>query len=245
MSPFEMVYGRTPPVVIPYELGSSMVQEVDVALRTRDEILQELEVNLELARQQQKSQGKHRRDEEFKEGDMVYLRLRPYRQQSVYHRVYQKLASRYFRPYKVLRRIGKVAYELQLPENCRVHPIFHVSLLRRRVGSAEVVPMSLPPLTEQEESNVEPKWAQRAILIRGVPQREVLIKRKYLLEDDSTWEIADEIKKRFPDFKLEDKLSLLEGENDEPDLLGLTEPPVVRRRSCTTKPNWKLQQQRG
>ena len=74
ISPFEAVYGRSPPVVVPYELGSSMVQEVDVALRARDEILRELKVNLELARRQQKSQAdKHRRDEEYEEGDMVHL----------------------------------------------------------------------------------------------------------------------------------------------------------------------------
>ncbi|WMV14059.1 hypothetical protein MTR67_007444 [Solanum verrucosum] len=48
-------------------------------------------------------------------------------------------------PYHILRRIGKVAYELELPnELASVHPVFHVSMLKKCVG----YPISIVPLED-------------------------------------------------------------------------------------------------
>lgn len=52
---------------------------------------------------------RHRTDKIFSPGDWVFLKLRPYRQFSVQKGQYQKLAKRYYGPFKVLRRIGPVA----------------------------------------------------------------------------------------------------------------------------------------
>ncbi|XP_015170387.1 uncharacterized protein [Solanum tuberosum] len=46
-----------------------------------------------------------------------------------------KLSPRYVGPYKIIRKIGIVAYEFDLPSELEaVHPIFHVSLLRKCIG---------------------------------------------------------------------------------------------------------------
>ena len=51
-----------------------------------------------------------RRDLSFNVGDVVFLRLRPYRQKSLAKHLNEKLSPRYFGPYKIVRRVGPVSY---------------------------------------------------------------------------------------------------------------------------------------
>ncbi|WMV18636.1 hypothetical protein MTR67_012021, partial [Solanum verrucosum] len=54
-----------------------------------------------------------------------------------------KLSSLHVGPYLILRRLGKVAYAFELPnELASVHPCFHVSMLKKCVGD----PTSIVPL---------------------------------------------------------------------------------------------------
>lgn len=52
-----------------------------------------------------------RKEQEFEEGDWVYLGLQPYQQNSVTHRRNLKLAPRFFGPFRVTQRVGSVAYK--------------------------------------------------------------------------------------------------------------------------------------
>ena len=54
-------------------------------------------------------------ERQFEVGDLVYLRLHPYRQSSLKQKGAKKLKPRFYGPYRVIRRIGQVAYELELP----------------------------------------------------------------------------------------------------------------------------------
>ncbi|WMV30054.1 hypothetical protein MTR67_023439 [Solanum verrucosum] len=55
----------------------------------------------------------------------------------------RKLSPKNVGPYKILKRVGNVAYELELPVDLTtVHPVFHISLLKKCVGDAtSIVPL--------------------------------------------------------------------------------------------------------
>lgn len=83
---------------------------------------------------------------------MVYVKLKPYMQPTLHLQRDQKLGRRYFGPYKVLRRIRAIAYRLELPEAAKKHPVFHVSMLKRCVGTPEkqVTPLQLSDVASSD-----------------------------------------------------------------------------------------------
>ncbi|KAL0430576.1 UNVERIFIED_CONTAM: Retrovirus-related Pol polyprotein from transposon [Sesamum radiatum] len=87
---------------------------------------------------------RHRQDRVFNIGDWVLLRLHAYHQHSVHRRSSHKLAKHFFGLFQIRSRIGEVAYELDLPNSSRVHPVFHVSLLKPFHGENTHVGGSLP-----------------------------------------------------------------------------------------------------
>ncbi|XP_071923203.1 uncharacterized protein [Coffea arabica] len=108
-----------------------------------------------------------RSDKEFTVGDMVYVKLHPYKQHSLKSSSCQKLAPRYFGPFPVIERVGKVAYKLQLPGHARIHPTFHVSLLKKKIGSQTVTPHLLAAINNQGQLLIEPV----ALLDRRIAKR--------------------------------------------------------------------------
>ncbi|XP_059075298.1 uncharacterized protein LOC131875243 [Cryptomeria japonica] len=80
---------------------------------------------------------------------MVYLRLQPYRQSSLKKSGAKKLRPQFYGPYRVIRRVGEVAYEIELPEGSRVHIVFHVSRLKKAIGQGVVPSADLPLLDEE------------------------------------------------------------------------------------------------
>ena len=70
----------------------------------------------------------------FEVGDLVYLRLQPYRQSMLKQKGAEKLKPHFYGPYRVIRRVGQVAYELELPQGSKIHNIFHVSCLKKALG---------------------------------------------------------------------------------------------------------------
>lgn len=87
-TPFRVVYGRDPPALLRFEPGSTHNADLEKFLLERDALLVDIKKHLVHAQQLMKNNvDKHRRDVEFQVGDLVYLKLRPYRQQSVARRV--------------------------------------------------------------------------------------------------------------------------------------------------------------
>ncbi|KAL0400343.1 UNVERIFIED_CONTAM: hypothetical protein Sradi_2377600 [Sesamum radiatum] len=131
MSPFRARCGRQPPSLIQYLSDGTDVAAVDDLVSSHHRrILFVVKFHLGRARQRMNSLADaHRQERTFATVDWVHLRLQPYRQQSVQRRSSHKLAKWYFGPFRVLRRIGAVAYELGLPCT-RIHTVIHVLLLK-------------------------------------------------------------------------------------------------------------------
>ena len=116
-TPYEVVYGQPPPVHLPYLPGDSKVDTVDRSLQAREATIKLLKFHLNRARNRMKQQAdKRRSDRQFQIGDLVYVKLQPYRQHSVARRSCEKLSARFYGPYQVLEKISNVAYRITLPE---------------------------------------------------------------------------------------------------------------------------------
>ena len=87
-------------------------------------------------------------EREFIIGDWVYLQLQPYQQTSLALRWSHKLSPRFYRPYRVLEQIGSVAYRLDLPPGSKNHLVFHVSILKKQLGTTDKIDYPLPLVPE-------------------------------------------------------------------------------------------------
>ncbi|KAH6799229.1 hypothetical protein C2S51_035713 [Perilla frutescens var. frutescens] len=117
----------------------------------------ELKENLRVAQERMRvNANKSREEKQYQVGDQVYLKLQPYRQSSVQLRKNLKLSSKFFGPYTILERIDPVVYKLELPEGSRVHVVFHVFLLKKKLGENTVTLPTLPEATEDELFHLYP-----------------------------------------------------------------------------------------
>lgn len=141
----------------------------------------------------------------FQVGDWVFLRLQPYRQISVVVRRYLKLAHKYFGPYKVIEKIGQVAYKLQLPTTSQVHPVFHISLLKKKLGPNSVATTTLPRLGQDSQFVVYPARVlqRRTVKRNNAAVVQWLIQWTHSIPEDATWEDSAHIRNQYPDFNFD------------------------------------------
>ncbi|XP_057432432.1 uncharacterized protein LOC130725200 [Lotus japonicus] len=197
----EAVYGRKPPVLTRWAIGETRVEAVQRELQDRDEALRQLKLHLARAQERMRSYANvKRRDLSFEVGEWVFVKLRAHRQQSVVSRVHAKLAAPYFGPYLILARVGAVAYRLQLSDGSRVHPVFHVSVLKRAIGSYSVDSELPDNLDGEEQPTGQPRSivAHRDISRQGIQVPQVLVHWDCTTVDEATWEDLVTIQSQFP-----------------------------------------------
>ena len=96
-----------------------------------------------------------------------------------------------------------MACKLALPATSGIHPVFHVSLLKKKLGMGTVVQTNLPLTAEDGHVQLEPI----AILDRKIvkkhnkPHSLVLIQWSNSVPEDATWESWYDIHQRFPQFQ--------------------------------------------
>lgn len=89
-----------------------------------------------------------------------------------------------------------MAYKLQLPSYLKVHPVFHVSQLKKALGDGMVVSPSLP--TDKYMLSVPETILQRHTVLRGTKSCEqVLVRWSFMPDVLATWEDAIDLKQQF------------------------------------------------
>ncbi|KAM1006685.1 hypothetical protein FF1_003351 [Malus domestica] len=142
--------------------------------------------------------NKHRTEIEFVVGDLVYLKLIPYQLQSLSSHSHHKLQPRFYGLYVVEARVGKVAYKLQLPADCKLHPVFHVSCLKKHLGDKVLTTTTLPLVTNDGLSQpILVAVLQRRMYKKGNGAGVQLLKCR----EDFTWEDFEDFTAKFPTFQ--------------------------------------------
>lgn len=218
-TPFEALYGREPPMLVKGDVSLSAVEEVNKLTAERNAMLKEMQEQLLRAQDVMRTQAnKHRREVVYQIGDMVYLKIQPYKLKKLANRFNQKLSPRYYGPYEVEQKIGEVAYKLKLPADSRVHPVFHASLLKKALAP-NVEPQPLPACMN-ENWQLEPE-PEEALDTRKNEQGvvEVLVKWKDLPDFENSWEPVEKLRSEFPGFLLEGKKSFEGGGIDKQQIV--------------------------
>lgn len=189
MTPFEAIFGRPPPLLLDYTVGSSPVASVEDTLIDRTTVLRRLKTNIARAqnRMRQKANA-NRTDVSFNVGDWVFLKLQPYRQVSLLHKQTHKLSKRFFGPFQILERIGTVAYRLSLPDSVQIHDVFHVSKLKRCFGNPEHQHLPFPSTFQDTNPVFTPVAVlrSRTITYHGQTVRQFLIQWEHQSAADAT-----------------------------------------------------------
>jgi len=202
-TPFQALYGFPAPLISEISIPGPSNGDASEFLQQKELMLQQLKANLLHAQLRMKKYADTKRTErQFVVGDMVYLKLQPYRMAAFDVRHGLKLATKCYGPFRVLQRIGPVAYQILLPPGTQIHNVFHVSQLKKHLGAKAIPEANLPLIDAQGNIKTEP------ILVldtRSIPRHPVLV-TQWLVQwlnmspEDATWEDTGFIKSTFPDF---------------------------------------------
>ena len=135
MAPFEGLYGRKCRSLICWDdVGEKKLLRLELVQLTVENVALIKEI-LKATQSRQKSYADNRkRDLEFEVGDHVFLKVSPMKSVMRFGRK-GKFSSRFVGPFKILERVGTLAYKVALPLSLsKIHNVFHVSTLRKYFG---------------------------------------------------------------------------------------------------------------
>ncbi|GJY86129.1 putative reverse transcriptase domain-containing protein [Tanacetum coccineum] len=141
-APFVALYGRKCRSPICWaKVGDAQLTGLEIVRETTEKIIQ-IKHHLQASRYRQRSYAdKRRKPLEFQVGDKVMLKVSPWKGVIRFSKL-GKLNPRYIGPFKILAKVGTVAYRIELPEKLsRVHSTFHISNLKKCLSDE---PLAIP-----------------------------------------------------------------------------------------------------
>lgn len=185
-TPFFLNYGQHPltPVTVDTDRRVPAADNFTTGIQ---EALKRSKQLLEAAQQRQKAYAdQHRRELTFAVGTQVLLSTKHL---ALKNPGTKKLMPKWVGPFEVTRAVGNVAYKLNLPVNMKVHPVFHVSLLKPYRSDGRVQPP--PPPIDTEDGlyyEVEKVLEHRDRKYGRTTRREYLIKWEGYGHEHNTWQ---------------------------------------------------------
>ena len=177
-------------------LGPELVQQTN-------ELVKKIQQRLVTAQSRQKSYAdKRRRPLSFDVNDMVFLKVSPWKGIQRFGNK-GKLAPRYIGPFKIIGKVGSVAYRLELPTQIsNFHPVFHVSMLRKyEPDPSHVIDHSDLVLDEDASFEVQPVRVvdrrEKVLQGKSIPLVGVLWSQHGIQEE--TWELETEMRSKYPE----------------------------------------------
>ncbi|GJX87281.1 putative reverse transcriptase domain-containing protein [Tanacetum coccineum] len=181
---------------------------IDFVRETTEKIVQ-IKNRLLTARSRQKSYADVRhKPMEFSVGDMVMLKVSPWKGVIRFGKR-GKLSPRYIGPFKIIERIGPVAYKLELPEKLRgIHNTFHVSNLKRCLADENlIIPLEEIQLDDKLHFIEEPVEIMDREVKRLKQSRIPIVKVCWNSRrgPEFTWEREDFFRSKYPQLFLDKK----------------------------------------
>ncbi|GJX55441.1 putative reverse transcriptase domain-containing protein [Tanacetum coccineum] len=201
-APFEALYSRKCRSPVCWtEVGEAQILGPELIQETTEKIIQ-IKQRMQAARDRQKSYADlKRKPMEFQVGDKVMLKVSPWKGVVRFGKR-GKLNPRYVGPFKVIERVGEVAYKLELPEELsRVHNTFHVSNLKKcHADEPLAVPLDGLHLDDKLHFVEEPLEIVGREVKRLKRSRIPLVKVRWNSKrgPEFTWEREDQFKKKYP-----------------------------------------------
>ncbi|GJT98812.1 putative reverse transcriptase domain-containing protein [Tanacetum coccineum] len=200
--PFEALYGqkcRSP--ICWAKVGDAQLTGPEIIHEITEKIIQ-IKKRIQAARDRQKSYADRRHKPlEFKVGDKVMLKVSSWKG-VIRFGIQRKLNPHYIRPFKILAKVGTVAYRLELREQLsRVHSTFHVSNLKK-CFSDEPLAIPLDEIQIDDKLNFieEPIEIMDREVKRLKQSRIPIVKVRWNSRGgpEFTWEREDQMKKNYP-----------------------------------------------
>ncbi|GJW17795.1 putative reverse transcriptase domain-containing protein [Tanacetum coccineum] len=201
-APFEALCGRKCRSPICWaEVGDAQLTGPEIVRETTKKIIQ-IKHRLQALRDRQRSYAdKRRKPLEFQVGDKVMLKVSPWKRVIRFGKQ-EKLNPRYIGPFKILAKVGRVGYRLELPEKLSsVHSTFHVSNLKKCLSDKPLAILLDEIHVDDKLNFIEEPIEIMDCKVKRLKQRRIPIVKFHWNSRrglEYTWEREDQMEKKFP-----------------------------------------------